>query len=256
MRRFLLTAALMLGMCSAAAIADYSATQGVGTTFGSMTAAGVHYVKTLFCDATAAAQCAAVKAASTAAAQTDPALVVRNADTGTTSDAAATAGGTGTIHAKLRLMTTQLDNINTNIQASLPAGTAIIGGVHMYDTAGSTKGTIKAASTAAVLSDTALVVTPILQRGSRNFPGCTVGATTTNCLASSTALTFLQVQNVHASNTIACAFGVSAVLNDKSSVQLAAGQSASWGPNTMGVPTGQLNCIASAGSTPMYLEWN
>lgn len=49
---------------------------------------------------------------------------------GATTATAATAGGTGTVQAKLRLMTTQLDNINTNIQGSIPAGTAIIGAVN------------------------------------------------------------------------------------------------------------------------------
>lgn len=89
----------------------------------------------------------------------------------------------------------------------------------------------------------------------RNFPGCTVGATTTNCLAASTAQAFLQVQNVHASNNVSCAFGVPAVLNAKEAAFLQPGQSASWGPNTNGVPSGQLNCIASAAATPLYLEW-
>lgn len=44
-----------------------------------------------------------------------------DATQGAIADAAPTAGSTGTISAKLRLMTTQLDNINTNIQGSIPA---------------------------------------------------------------------------------------------------------------------------------------
>lgn len=90
----------------------------------------------------------------------------------------------------------------------------------------------------------------------RHFPGCTVGAASGSCLAAATAVNFLQIQNTSASASIACAFGVAAVLNSNSSVQLGPGQPASWGPNTGGVPNGQLNCIASAGSTPLYLEWN
>lgn len=100
------------------------------------------------------------------------------------------------------------------------------------------------------------VATSSLPPAARNFPGCTVGATSTTCLAASTAVTFVQIQNVSASASIACAFGVAAVLNTKTAVQLGAGQSASWGPVTGGVPSGQLNCIASAGSTPLYVEWN
>lgn len=90
----------------------------------------------------------------------------------------------------------------------------------------------------------------------RNFPGCTVGATSGTCLAASTALTFLQIQNSSATATIACRFGGAAVLNAKESVQLGPLQAASWGPNTAGVPNGAMNCIASAGSTPLYVEWN
>lgn len=52
-------------------------------------------------------------------------------DLGAIADAAATAGSTGSVNAKLRLMTTQLDNINTNIQGSIPAGTALIGDVNL-----------------------------------------------------------------------------------------------------------------------------
>lgn len=94
-----------------------------------------------------------------------------------------------------------------------------------------------------------------IARAARNFPGATVGVASAQALAASTATVFLQIQNTHASNTVACAFGVAAVLNSSTSVQLAAGQSASWGPNTGGVPTGALNCIASQASTPLYVEW-
>lgn len=47
--------------------------------------------------------------------------------TGATTDAAATAGSAGTVNAKLRLMTTQLDTISTNVSSSIPAGTNRIG---------------------------------------------------------------------------------------------------------------------------------
>jgi hypothetical protein len=92
-------------------------------------------------------------------------------------------------------------------------------------------------------------------RAARNFPGCTVGTSSASCLAAATATQFLQVQNASATASIACAFGSSAVLNASGSFQLGPGQSAQWGPMTAGVPTGQLNCIANAASTPLYLEW-
>ncbi|MCC6775643.1 MAG: hypothetical protein IT537_03245 [Hyphomicrobiales bacterium] len=64
-------------------------------------------------------------------------------DLGAIADAASSAGGTGSVHAKLRLMTTQLDNINTNIQGSIPAGSAIIGQTGIDQT---TAGTTNAVS--------------------------------------------------------------------------------------------------------------
>lgn len=88
-----------------------------------------------------------------------------------------------------------------------------------------------------------------------NFPGCTVGTSSAQCLAASTATQFLQVQNTSVSATVACAWGATAALNSAGSFQLAAGQASSWGPNTAGVRTSALNCIASAASTPVYLEW-
>jgi hypothetical protein len=64
---------------------------------------------------------AAVKAASTAAAQTDPAFVVRNPDVGTTSDSAYTGSGTASVIAALK-------GIYTGITSAIPAGTNVIGG--------------------------------------------------------------------------------------------------------------------------------
>jgi hypothetical protein len=90
----------------------------------------------------------------------------------------------------------------------------------------------------------------------RHFPGCTVGATSGSCLAAGVGYNFVQIQNTHATNAIACAWGTAAVLNSAGSIQLAPGQAASWGPMTGGIPNGGLNCIASGASTPMYLEWN
>lgn len=74
-----------------------------------------------------------------------PVTVADGADAaeGAIADAAATAGSTGTISAKLRLMTTQLDNINTNVQGSIPAGSAVIGKVGIDQT---TPGTTNAVS--------------------------------------------------------------------------------------------------------------
>jgi hypothetical protein len=92
-----------------AAGANYLATQGSGTTFGSIVVSTVHYAQMLVCDSVAPANCAAVKAASTAAVATDPAVVVRV----NPGDAVATG----------------ISSIATNTSSPVPAGTNTIGGV-------------------------------------------------------------------------------------------------------------------------------
>src|SRR5262249_45931103 len=54
-----------------------------------------------------------------------------NVALGAVADAAATAGSTGTLSAKLRLVTSQLNTIASNTGAAIPAGTAHIGTVGM-----------------------------------------------------------------------------------------------------------------------------
>jgi hypothetical protein len=99
-------------------------------------------------------------------------------------------------------------------------------------------------------------VEPFTPRNTLTIAGCTVGVTNAQCLASNTAIAWVQVQNTHASNSVACSWGGTSILNNSGSFQLAAGQSASWGPNTGGVPSGAaLNCIASGASTPLYVEY-
>jgi hypothetical protein len=65
---------------------------------------------------------------------------------GANADAAATAGSTGTVSAKLRLVTSQLGTIATNTGSAIPAGSAIIGKVSIDQT---TPGTTNAVQTIA-----------------------------------------------------------------------------------------------------------
>lgn len=76
---------------------------------------------------------------------------------GATTDAAVAFGGTGTVSAKLRLMTTQLNTLNTSVQAATPAGSAIIGKVGIDQTTmGVTNGVTIVPSSA-----TAIGITPV-----------------------------------------------------------------------------------------------
>lgn len=58
----------LVGVCGVvAALANYTMTQGVGTTFGSLVVSSVHYIQTMVCDPTTPANCGGVKAGNTAA---------------------------------------------------------------------------------------------------------------------------------------------------------------------------------------------
>lgn len=92
-------------------------------------------------------------------------------------------------------------------------------------------------------------------RSAMTVAGCTVGAASAQCLAASTANFWIQVQNTHATNQVACSWGGTAALNAAGSFMLAPGQSASWGVMSGGVPTNALNCIASGAATPLYVEY-
>lgn len=92
--------------------------------------------------------------------------------------------------------------------------------------------------------------------GSMTVAGCTVGTSSAGCIAALAVTRWVQLQNTHATNSIACQWGAGpAGLNSNNSFMLAAGQSASWGPATGGVPTNALQCIASGADTPLYAEY-
>jgi trimeric autotransporter adhesin len=63
MRKFLLALVALVGLSTAVAMGNYAMTQGAGTTFGSVTVGGIHYVQMFLCDLTTPAQCGSVSAA-------------------------------------------------------------------------------------------------------------------------------------------------------------------------------------------------
>jgi hypothetical protein len=64
-----------------------------------------------------------------------------DATEGNTTDAVVAAGAAGTVSAKLRRLTTDIDAIKTSVAAATPAGTALIGKIGIdQTTAGSTNG--------------------------------------------------------------------------------------------------------------------
>jgi hypothetical protein len=63
MRKLFLALIALFGLMGAVAFGNYTATQGTGTTFGSVVVGGFHYVQFFLCDLTTPGQCAAVSAA-------------------------------------------------------------------------------------------------------------------------------------------------------------------------------------------------
>lgn len=127
MRKIISTLLCLLGLSTQAIAADnYAATAGSGLTFAAKDAAGVLYSRFIGCDNTTVAQCWTVDSSGRLLGYLGSGAVV---DLGAIADAAATAGSTGSVNAKLRLITTQLDTISSNTGSAIPAGSALIGQV-------------------------------------------------------------------------------------------------------------------------------
>lgn len=151
MKKFILAFTAILSIGMAAAFANYTMTQGAGTTFGSVVVGGFHYVQMFVCDLTTPAQCQTVSAAgaakvdgsavtqpvssatlSTAANQTSQITqeTATAAALGTTADAAcATDNGTCTVAALVKRTNQNVTTLNATAAAAVPAGTNTIGTV-------------------------------------------------------------------------------------------------------------------------------
>lgn len=127
MRKWLWRLALSVSLlgCGVAA-ANYTATVGSGTTFASIAISTVNYAAMVICDATnGTAACSTVKAASTAAVATDPAMVVAiSPNNGVGLNAGSNIVGKVGID-----QTTPGTTNGVQVNAALPAGANTIGGV-------------------------------------------------------------------------------------------------------------------------------
>jgi hypothetical protein len=110
-------------------------------------------------------------------------------------------------------------SLYANLRDPLPAGTNTIGAV-------------KAAS-----------VTPTVT-------AATVGTSSAQAVASAT-WTYVAIDNESASASVACSFGGTAALNSAGSWTVPPSQTRIWVPGT--APSGAINCIASAVSTPVTI---
>lgn len=129
--RLIVAGSILTGVAVAAALANYTMTQGAGTTFGSIVVSTVHYAQQLLCDPTTPSQCTAVSAAGAAkvdgSAVTQPVSMASSqavdgwdVTKGAKGDAAYTGSGSASVIAILK-------GIYTNVVAAIPAGTNFIG---------------------------------------------------------------------------------------------------------------------------------
>jgi len=80
------------------------------------------------------------------------------------------------------------------------------------------------------------------------YSAVSIGTTSAQALASSTAKVFLDIVNAGATATIACAFGTTAIINGSGSITIPPNWHRSWEGSF--VPSDAVNCIASASSSP------
>lgn len=188
-------------------------------------------------------------------------------DLGAIADAAATTGSTGTLSAKLRLMTTQLNTINSSLATlftngeqigSLVPGSAIIGKVGIDQTTpGTTNGVqvnasaLPAGASTSALQASILTATPTLT----TWAGSTLGAMANYGTSPGAVL----VPGVNAFVTNTNANGQATAANSSPVVLPAAQVTAdpcSLGAKinfSFGAATGTIQIVAPSGSTQVYI---
>lgn len=185
-----------------------------------------------------------------------------NTVTGTTSDAAATAGSTGTVSAKLRLMTTQLDNINTNVQGAIPAGTNLIGKVGIDQTTPGTTNGVQV--NAAIPAGTNIIgaVQPAPNQTPTDCSGTiTTGATAQNAFSAGATKHGFTIVNLDTTEPMWISFTTTAAANTVASypIQAAtpttfAGAGSFTTPNGFGINTA-LSVIAATTGHKFSCTW-
>lgn len=123
MRKFILSLVALLSIGLTYSFANYTMTQGAGTTFGSTLVGGVHYVQMFICDLTTPGQCASVSAGGAVkvdgSGATQPVSGTVTANAGTNLNTSALALETG---GNLATTATNTGTSNTNLGA--PGSTA------------------------------------------------------------------------------------------------------------------------------------
>lgn len=120
---------------------------------------------------------------------------------GAIADGAATAGSTGTVSAKLRFITTILNSINTNVQSSLPAGTAIIGKFGIDQTTPGTTNAVALTAGTATVGTVGQLPYPVGATPITASATGTTGATTATLAGTSGKTTYICGYSIRANAT-------------------------------------------------------
>ena len=100
-----------------------------------------------------------------------------------------------------------------------------------------------------------LPVVPLPNSGAGSTSAVTVGTSSAPALGAAVGgRKFLAIDNESQTATLACAFGAAAALNTAGSFTIPPGFTRTWDGTF--VPNDAVNCIASAGSTPVTIEAN
>lgn len=216
----------------------------------------------------------AVKAASTAPLATDPSAVVVVSPNGNQATAALQTSGNSSLTSIQS--TSNSTAVNTAaIQANQTNGsqrtlvTDLVGNLQPSGDApartlfarlndGTTSSTVKAASTQAALTDTALVVTERPDNvGTPTQTSVSCAATSTTLLAASTATMFLSIRNpTSATQTIWINVAGAAAVAAPPSLDLAPGAEADFfAEGSSFLPTAQINCISAGTSSSVSVVY-
>lgn len=113
---------------------------------------------------------------------------------------------------------------------------------------------LRNAALAALLVTSAHAQTVGPQTKAKTTSPVTVTSTSAQVLAAGQVTQLLAIDNESSSATIACAFGGTAALNTAGSFTIAPQNTRVW--NSAPIPNDAINCISSASTSPMTLEYN
>ena len=143
--RILPAGIIVVGLGVAAIAANYTATQGQGTTFGSIVVSAVNYAQQLICDQTTPSQCAGVNSSNQLAIQAPPSLPLPSG--------AATSANQTNATQKTQAVDGSGNGMTFSTYGSTPTGYALSGNVYVTNTNANGSATSANSSPVVIASD-------------------------------------------------------------------------------------------------------